>query len=374
VGGQAVLEGVMMRSPRSFVVVCRRPDGSIVLKESPWRSVWERVRFLRWPLLRGGVVFWEALTNGLSALSFAAEQQVEAEQEGDGAEAEDGGGSSKAAITGTIVLAMALAFLLFGALPHLLAWGVGWLTGVDLGEGKSLAFHAIDGGIKLLIFLGYLWGISRMKEIRRVFAYHGAEHKAIYTFERGEELTVANARRHTTFHPRCGTSFLILVLMVSIGVFTAVFSGPWMPVFFPDHRVLNQAAYILVKLPLMFPIAGLSYEVLRLSGKRPDSPWLRPIVAPGLWLQRITTREPTDEMLEVALLSLRKVLWRESQGSAAGANGGAAARDDAQPEVFASADEVTDLPLRWPLEPTATPAGGASCSQADAAPLVLSAL
>ena len=349
VGGQAVLEGVMMRSPRSFVVVCRRPDGSIVLKESPWRPAWERLRFLRWPLLRGGVVFWEALTNGLSALSFAAEQQVEAEQEGDatgdGASGPDRPAASRAAITGTIVLAMGLAFLLFGALPHLLAWGVGWLTGVDLNEGKSLAFHAIDGGIKLLLFLGYLWGISRMREIRRVFAYHGAEHKAIFTFERGEDLTVANARKYPTFHPRCGTSFLILVLMTSIAVFTGVFSGPWMPVFFPDHRILNQAAYVLVKLPLMFPIAGLSYEVLRLSGKRPDSPWLRPIIAPGLWLQRITTREPSDDMLEVALLSLRKVLWREAQA----ADGAAATLSgDGEPQVFGSADEIAGLPLRWP--------------------------
>jgi len=327
----------MMRSPHSFVVVCRRPDKSIALKEAPWRSVHERLGFLRWPFLRGTVVFWEALSNGLQALSFSAEQQqIEGEQQ----QADAG---SKAAIGGTLVFSLLLAFLLFGALPHALAWLFGWATGLPMDEGKSIWFHATDGVIKLAIFLGYLWGISRIPEIRRVFGYHGAEHKAIFTYEAGQALTLENARQHSTFHPRCGTSFLILVLMVSILVFTGVFSGPWMPVFFA-HRVLNQAAYIVIKLPLMFPIAGLSYEVLRLSGKWPKHPLLRPIIVPGLLLQRITTKPPSDEMLEVALLSLRKVLWRESQ-HVEGA-GSVPAFGDSPVEVYAGAADV-DLPLTF---------------------------
>ncbi len=336
VGGQAVIEGVMMRSPRSFTVVCRRPDGSLVIREAPWVSVWERLRFLRWPFLRGAVVFWESLYNGMSALSFSAKQQLDEGEQGAGDKAD-------AALTGTLVLSLALGFLLFAALPHMLTWVLGNLLGIDLGEGRSLAFQLVDGAFKLALFLGYLWGISRMEDIRRVFMYHGAEHKGIFTYEAGEDLTVDNARPHTTRHPRCGTSFLILVLMVSILVFTVAFGGPWMPVF-SEHRILNQLAYIGIKLPLMFPIAGISYEVLRLSGKHPDSPLLRPLVAPGLWLQGITTREPTDDMLEVSLLSLRKVLWREAEIRRTGE----IPRQEPEVEVYESADLV-DLPVRFDL-------------------------
>ena len=356
------MEGVMMRSPHSFVVVCRRPDLKIVIRAAPWTSVWERLRFLRWPLLRGAVVFWEALQNGLQALSFSAEQQTLIDEERtsvpdmesspgkDVGEGKAGEGTreskrpcqqpamSKAAITGTILFSLALGFLIFGALPHLLTWLSGQAMGINLNEGKSLAFHAMDGLIKLLLFLLYLWGISRLREIRRVFMYHGAEHKSIFTYEAGEELIPANARKHSTYHPRCGTSFLILVIIVSILVFTGVFSGPWMPVF-SDNRVLNQAIYVLIKLPLLLPIAGISYEFLRLSGRFSEHPLLKPLIWPGLALQRITTQEPTDDMLEIALLSLRQVLRRETRG-----RGTDAPEKQSETRVYASFDEV-DLPV-----------------------------
>lgn len=399
VGGQAVLEGVMMRSPRSFVVVCRRPDQKIVIKEAPWVSVWDRLRFLRLPVLRGGVVFWETLQNGLQALSFSAQQQVVDPEQGpplpagEGSEgeaaaaaarpepepaaarsapAETGdagtgagagptaggeGAMSKGAIAGTIVFSLALAFLLFAALPHLLAFVTGQVLGMPL-DGKSVTFHVVDAVFKLAILVGYMWGISRMKEIQRVFMYHGAEHKAIFTYEAGEPLTVANARKYTTHHPRCGTSFLLLVILVSIAVFTGVFSGPWMPEF-SSNRWLNQAIYVLIKLPLMFPIAGIAYEVLKLSGRRPDHGLLRPFIVPGLWLQHITTREPTDDMLEIALLSLRKVLWREAMLQAGERTEGGAClpgSGEREPEIYDSVDEV-DLPLALPEQ--AIPAAAA---------------
>ena len=313
VGGQAVIEGVMMRSPRSYVVVCRLPDGRITLRESPWKSLWERLRVLRKPFLRGAVVLLEALQNGLKALSFSADQQAKAEavaagEEGDEAPVE----LSSAAIAGTIAFSVALGFLFFGALPHALAWAAGQGLGVDLKEGTSLAFHAIDGVIKASIFIGYLWAISRMKEIRRVFMYHGAEHKSIHAYEHGDELTVENARRYPKLHPRCGTSFLFLVILVSVVVFALVF--PLVPVLV-ENRILNQVLYVLIKLPLMFPIAGLAYEVQRLSARWPDHPLVKVVIWPGLALQLITTVEPDDDMLEVALLSLRKVLWREEVGA-----------------------------------------------------------
>ncbi len=311
VGGQAVIEGVMMRSPNSYVVVCRLQDGRLVVRESPWRSVWDRLAFLRRPFVRGAVVLFESLHNGLDALSFAANQQVEAESEAAGDDAPE---ATSAAIAGTLVVSLALAFTIFGALPHALAWLAGKGLGVDLKDGTSMGFHGLDGLIKGALFLTYLWGISRLEDIRRVFMYHGAEHKSIATYEAGEELVVDNARRHSRFHPRCGTSFIFLVILVSILVFSVVF--PLIPRLV-EHVVLNQVAYVFIKIPLMFPIAGLAYEFQRMSSKAPDHPLVRIVIWPGLALQRITTVEPDDEMLEVALLSLRKVLWREQAGAAA---------------------------------------------------------
>ena len=313
VGGQAVLEGVMMRSPNSYVVVCRLPDGRLAVRESPWRSVWNRLKFLRFPFLRGGVVLVEALHNGIDALSFSAKEQASSLEEAD-----EGGGAelSPAAVTGTIALSIALAFGIFIAVPHALAWAAGGLLGIDLKEGTSLPFHGIVGGFKALLFVGYLAAISRLPDIRRVFMYHGAEHKSIHAWEHGEELTVENARRHSRFHPRCGTSFLFLVIVVSVVVFSVAFA--FMPVLVPGSRVANQALYVLIKLPLLFPIAGLAYEAQKLSSRAPDHPLVRFLIWPGMALQRITTVEPTDDMLEVAVLSLRKVLWRERVGAAEG--------------------------------------------------------
>ena len=300
----------MMRSPNSYVVVCRLPDGRIALRESPWRSIWNRLKFLRWPFLRGGVVLVEALHNGVDALSFSAKEQAAAMEAEEGEEA--GPELSPAAVTGTIALSMVLAFGIFIAVPHALAWAAGSVFGVDLKEGTSMAFHGIVGGFKALLFVGYLAAISRLPDIRRVFMYHGAEHKSIHTWERGEDLTVDNARRHSRFHPRCGTSFLFLVIVTSVLVFSMAFA--FMPVLV-DHRVANQALYVLIKLPLLFPIAGLAYEAQKLSSKAPNNPLVRILIWPGLALQRITTVEPNDEMLEVAVLSLRKVLWRERVGA-----------------------------------------------------------
>jgi uncharacterized protein YqhQ len=311
VGGQAVIEGVMMRSPNSYVVVCRLQDGRIAVRESPWRSVWDRLGFLRRPFLRGAVVLFESLHNGLDALSFAANQQVESEAAAAGEEAPE---MNSGAVAGTLIVSMVMAFAIFGALPHLLAFLAGEGLGVDIKDGTSVAFHAIDGLIKAALFLTYLWGISRLEDIRRVFMYHGAEHKSIATYEAGEELIVANARQHSRFHPRCGTSFIFMVILTSMLVFSVVF--PMIPKLV-ESTILNQVLYVFIKIPLMFPIAGLAYELQRLSAKAPNNPIVKVLIWPGLALQRITTVEPDDDMLEVALLSLRKVLWREAAGAEA---------------------------------------------------------
>jgi uncharacterized protein YqhQ len=173
---------------------------------------------------------------------------------------------------------------------------------------RSLSFHVLDGILKVAFFIGYILAISALKDVRRLFMYHGAEHMSIHAYEAQEPLTVESARRHPTLHPRCGTAFILLVLLISIAFFAVVF--PFLPKpGGPDW--LAQAAFIGVKMLLMLPIAGSAYEVIKLAGKRPESPWLRPFIWPGLALQRLTTREPTDDQIEVALCALQAALQVE---------------------------------------------------------------
>jgi len=323
VGGQAVIEGVMMRSPRSFAVVCRRPDGSIVVKESAWQPIGRGMRFFRLPFVRGTIVLLESLLNGMSALSFSADQQMIAEQAADkprprslGAMAAPGSGASEpeamstAAKIGMIGVSLMFGLALFVGVPHLLSWLLGNVFGFD---SASFVFHAVDGAIKMALLVGYLAAISLLPDIKRVFQYHGAEHKSIFTYEQGLPLTVENARAQTRFHPRCGTSFLLIVVMVSVVLFAALLS---FRIF--DNPALDNVSKIILKIPLMFPVAGLAYELIKLAGKYCGTSRIaRWASMPGMWLQKITTREPTDEQLEVALISIRKTLWRERSGEAA---------------------------------------------------------
>lgn len=320
VGGQAVLEGVMMRSPNSLAVAVRRKNGDIVVREAPWVSLWDKLRFLRWPFLRGAVVLIESLHNGISALSFSASQAAEDEAERSAAEngADDGEKPpelSKTALTLTLVFSVALGIGFFVVLPHFLTWLLGILTGVEsLSDGKSAAFHAVDGVIKAAFFVAYVWAISKIPDIKRVFQYHGAEHMAIKTHEAGDELTVENARKHNTLHPRCGTSFLFIVILAAMVFFALTL--PWVPAFV-EANWLNQLILVGIKIPMMFPIAGLAYEAQKLSAKTYGKhPLVRALIWPGLMLQRITTQPPTDDQLEIGLVSVRMVLAREAAGEA----------------------------------------------------------
>lgn len=359
IGGQAVLEGVMMRSENSFAVACRKNNGKIVVRESRWHSIWTKYGFLRWPFFRGSVVLAESLVNGFSALSFSAAQMEEAAEESESADEGSGvrgdgpneteqietkspetqplkthpkekassetvnqnvetiksnryieGSDNKKPdedsqqISGTMIgftfaASIALALGLFVGVPHLLTLLLGLSS-------DTFAFHLVDGGIKAVMVIGYMAAISLIPDIRRVFMYHGAEHQSIAAYEADEELIVKNARKHSRFHPRCGTSFLFIVILISILLFAAVLRVAWV-----DNGVLDHALKIIVKIPLMLPVAGISYEALKLSGKLKGSPLAMVPVAPGLWLQRLTTREPDDDQLAVALAALRKTLWRE---------------------------------------------------------------
>lgn len=382
VGGQAILEGVMMRSPHSLAIAVRRPNGEIVVKEDAWHSVWERARWLRKPFLRGAVVLFESMHNGVKALSFSANEAARFVEDSDGnvrnppardqaaANSPDASGKPSAvlrvgsepqvaeaeepalsswAIAGTIALSAVFGFGLFAALPHFVTWLAGVTLGnASLASGKDLGFQIVDGIVKIGFLVGYLALISRMKDIKRVFQYHGAEHKSIYCYEDGKALTVENARKYKTLHPRCGTSFLLVTVVVSILLFSAVF--PFLPEV-SSHTWLNQLAYVFIKIPLMFPVAGIAYEMTRLSARFPSNPIVRAFTWPGLMLQHITTREPDDDQLEIALVALQKTLWREEclakdqqVAQARGHLAAVEARPAAAPEVFGTyGDFVTRL-------------------------------
>ena len=300
-GGQAVIEGVMMRSPHAMAVAVRKPSGEIVVDERPWHSIWNRIRFLRWPFFRGTVVLVESLVNGLQALNFSANAALPEEEGKDKDQPPEE--LSPWAMATTMIVALGLALVLFVALPH-------YLTAKSLGlSTQSFAFHLVDGLIKVIFLVLYILGISLVKDIRRVFMYHGAEHKTIFAFEAGEPLTLEYVQKHSTLHPRCGTAFLLFVVVVSIVMFAALF--PFLPRFSPNFW-LNNLAQVGIKLPLLFPVAGISYEFIKLAGKRPDHPLLKLVAAPGLLLQRLTTREPTPDQIEVAIRAVERALALEN--------------------------------------------------------------
>lgn len=331
IGGQAVIEGVMMRGPKSFVVAVRRPDGQIAIREQAWNVLLPKLTFLRWPVFRGAVVLAESLHNGYSALKFSSEHGLPPEEGGatpkpgpaalltfllqslvSAAEGEPGtpGSSTPKKDRGAdAMLAIATVFMLgfFIALPHLLTWGVGRALGPGF-DSTSVAFHVIDGVFRVLILVGYLAVISRTKDARRLFEYHGAEHKAIWTYESQQALTVDNARPFTTRHPRCGTSFLFIVVGVAVVLHVALL--PLLPRLHPNDLV-NQVLMVLIKVPMAFPIAGIAFELQRLSARDACPAFITWLTRPGIWLQGITTQPPDDTQQEIALLSLDRALARE---------------------------------------------------------------
>jgi uncharacterized protein YqhQ len=292
IGGQAVLEGVMMRSPHAFTVAVRkggRPGAEIALLKETIRPIGERFPLLKKPVLRGSVALFEAMILGVRALNFSANEAIE---DNDGKREE----VSPLALAGTMVLALAFALGLFLALPLLLTQLLGSQYSAFKG---NVLFNLTDGAIRVTLFLGYVSGISFMKDIRRVFEYHGAEHKAIGAYEAGEPLTVENARKYTCIHPRCGTSFLMVVMVLSIMLFSMI-PGSW--------PLWAKAASRVVLMPL---IAGLSYEFIKFSAKQRGNKVIEALIYPGLLLQRLTTREPSDDQLEVAIRAMDEALAME---------------------------------------------------------------
>jgi len=287
IGGQAVIEGVMMRSPTHYATAVRTPAGRIVIQKTPFKSFVRRFRFLNIPIIRGAFALLETLYIGIQSLTFSAAQATEDNRP----KKKRGRIAGSLTIAGTIAMALGLGLLLFFYIPLLLTEVLGFENGI--------VFNVVDGLFRLVIFLAYIFAISRWKEMKRVFQYHGAEHMTIYAFESGEELTAENVKKYSTFHPRCGTSFLIVVMVVSVLVF----------IFLGRPETIGDRLLRFALIPL---IAGISFEFIKLSGRRKFTRWFKPALWPGLALQRITTRPPTDDMLEVAIAALDASLDRQA--------------------------------------------------------------
>ena len=283
IGGQAVLEGVMMRAPRSLAIAVRRPSGDISVKSETVVPLSERFPIVKLPIVRGAVALFSSLIIGIKALNFSANEALAEEDEKEEL--------SDWAIGGTMAAAFGFGILLFFIMPLYLTK----LMVPVIGD-SNIVFNLVDGVIRVAVFLIYIVAISRMADIQRVFQYHGAEHKSIFAFEAGEELTVDNVRKYSCLHPRCGTSFLLIVMLVSILVFSLI------PKLWPFYLKAGSRIFLL---PV---IAGLSYEVLKWTAKHDSHPLVKMVISPGLALQRLTTREPDDGQIEVAIKSMEVAL------------------------------------------------------------------
>lgn len=277
IGGQAVIEGVMMRGPDCIATAVRQPGGEIISEKSEFKPIIEKYPLLRKPLVRGVVSLVESLVYGIKALSYSAQAAGEEEEK-----------LTKKEIVSTMLVAFVLAVVLFIIIP---TYAAKFLKMISL---DPLWLNISEGCLRFAIFLAYIGGISYMKDIQRVFAYHGAEHKTIHAYEAGQELTVANVRTHSTLHPRCGTNFLLIVMVISIFAFAA-FGWP---------SLLER---IITRIVLMPVIAGVSYEAIRLAIKSKHK-FVTMLMVPGLMLQKLTTREPDDSMLEVAIVAALAVI------------------------------------------------------------------
>ena len=292
VGGQAVIEGVMMKAGERTVTTCRKEDGSLVVTDGRFVSVRKKHKILNIPILRGVINFVEMMILSVKTLGISADA-LDLDVDKDGKKKEGSSGLITAIMVIATILGVALSIGLFMFLPN-------FLTDLfsryifELGAWEAI----VEGLLKIAIFIAYLLLVSLMKDIKRTFMYHGAEHKSIACFESGEELTPENARKHTRFHPRCGTSFMFFMILIGI------VAGLFVKMIFTD---LPPLAYTGIRLAILPLVVGLGYEFIMLAGKH-ESVLTRILSAPGLWVQRITTKEPTDDMLEVAIISIKCAL------------------------------------------------------------------
>jgi len=293
VGGQAVLEGVMMRSPHAWGIAVRKPSGEMVTHSEPLERPSEQHKWMGWPVIRGVMTLGHAMTLGFRALKFSANAAL------DEMPADDQG--KKMEITGwmaAVNIAFSVAFFIF-MYKYLPLLATTELKRVNPVFGQQIVFNLVDGIIRIAMFLLFVWGVSLWKDIRRVYEYHGAEHKTVFAFENGDPLETAAVQKYSTYHPRCGTSFLMTVMIISMIVYMAI----------PVHTFWARFAIRIALLPL---IAGVSYEIIRFAAKHRGSLFAM-MTAPGLWLQRITTQPPDDSEVECAIVALDEAMKLEKQ-------------------------------------------------------------
>ena len=295
VGGQAVLEGVMMRSPHAWAIACRKPSGEVSTHSEPLERLSEKRKWMAWPVIRGVVTLGHAMTLGFRALKFSANVAL------DELQPEPALDKKKLEISGwmaAVNIAISVGFFIFmyKFVPLLAATE---LKRVNPLFGEQIIFNLVDGVIRIALFLLFIWGVSLWSDIHRVYEYHGAEHKTVYAFENGDSLNTAAVQKYSTYHPRCGTSFLMTVMIISIVVYTLV----------PVTTFWARFGARIVLLPV---IAGLSYEIIRFAAKDRGSLFAL-MTAPGLWLQRITTQPPSDDQAECAIVALDRAMELEKQ-------------------------------------------------------------
>jgi len=298
VGGQAVIEGVMMRGPENLATAIRRKDNSIEIKKTKFISKTKQNKFLGLPIVRGFASLIEMMIIGFGTLNFSAsraELDWEAEKPKKNKK-EKSKFRTKFEEIISYIFAFGLAFLLFAFLPYQIAE---WM---NLGKG-NIYFNLFAGSIRIIFFVLYVWIIGKMKDVNRIFEYHGAEHKSVFAYEANSDLNADSVQKFTTFHPRCGTSFIFFVLLISILIFSII--DTIFTYFFGAPNVLLRLGYHLLFMPF---ISGISYEVLKLSGKNIKHPLVKIMTAPGLALQRITTQPPNNEQIEVAIIAMKCAL------------------------------------------------------------------
>ncbi|MDP9160776.1 MAG: DUF1385 domain-containing protein [Acidobacteriota bacterium] len=309
VGGQAVLEGVMMRSPHAWAIACRKPSGEVSTHSEPLERLSEKRKWMGWPVLRGVATLGHAMTLGFRALRFSANVALEEVESGDSSahntvvdqQTAKQKVSKKLEISGwmataNIILSVGFFIFMYKFLPLVAATQMKRVNPIF---GQQIVFNLVDGVIRLALFLLFIWAVSLMKDIRRVYQYHGAEHKTVFAFENGDSLATCSVQKYSTFHPRCGTSFLMTVMIISILVYTLI-------------PVTTFWARFGVRIALLPVITGLSYEIIRFAAKHRGSLFAM-MTAPGLWLQRITTQPPSDDQADCAIVALEHAMSLEKQ-------------------------------------------------------------
>jgi len=316
VGGQAVLEGVMMRSPHAWAIACRKPSGEVVTMSEPLDRPSEKHKWMAWPIVRGVMTLGYAMTLGYRALRFSANVAIEEVMQSEDTTAphvetaastvppqksssesrEKAAAISGWLAAGNVIISLAFFIFMYKYLPLLAATE---LKKVNPALGGQIVFNLVDGAIRLILFLLFIWGVSLFPDIRRVYQYHGAEHKTVFAFENGDPLETAAVQKYSTFHPRCGTSFLMTVMLISIAFYMLI----------PFTTFWARFASRIALLPI---IAGVSYEIIRFAAKHRGSLFAL-MTAPGLWLQRITTQPPSDEMAQCAITALDQAMDMEKE-------------------------------------------------------------